>query len=163
MPTCACRLLAAWCVMAASLSAMAAEPRPLVAYATTGKFEDVRDDLKLAIEARGLVVDYHSHVNRMLERTGKDVGSTRRVYAGAEAFVFCSALLSRKAMEADPANAALCPYSIAVYALAGEPGKVYVAYRRMARSDDAPASRAALAEVDAMLDAIAREAAGMRR
>ena len=139
-----------------------ADPHPIVSYSKRAKFEDVRDELKLAIEGKGLVIDYQSYVNRMLERTGKDVGSSRKLYADAQAFVFCSAALSRKAMEADAANAALCPYSIVVYALAGAPQKVFVAYRRTSRPDGAPASKAALAEVDAMLDAIAREAAGVR-
>jgi hypothetical protein len=66
-------------------------------------------------------------------------------------------------MEADPANVALCPYSIVVYTLKSSPERTYVAYRRTARPDGSPASRAALAEVDAMLDAIAREAAGVPR
>ncbi len=160
MPTCASRFVAALLATLAGVTAVAAEPGTIVSYPAAGKFEDVRDDLKLAIEGRGLVVDYQSFVNRMLERTGKDLGATRKVYADAQAFVFCSAALSRKAMEADPANAALCPYSIVVYALAGSPQKVFVAYQRTARRDGSPASKAALAEVDAMLDAIAREAAG---
>ena len=93
-----------------------ADPHPIVAHSKKGaKFDDVRDDLKLAIEGKGLVIDYESYVNRMLERTGKDVGSTRTLYADAQAFVFCSAALSRKTMEADPANMAMCPYSIVVY------------------------------------------------
>jgi len=65
-----------------------ADPHPIVAYSKRGKFEDVRDDLKLAIEGKGLVIDYHSFLGRMLERTGKDVGSGRKLYADAEAFVF---------------------------------------------------------------------------
>jgi len=51
------------------------DPNPIVAYSKRGKFEDVRDDLKLAIEGKGLVIDYHSFLGNMLERTGKDVGS----------------------------------------------------------------------------------------
>ena len=58
-------------------------------------FADVHEDLKLAIEGRGLVVDHESFVNRMLERTGKDLGATRKLYVDARAFVFCSAALSR--------------------------------------------------------------------
>ena len=92
-----------------------ADPHPIVVYSKRAKFEDVRDDLKLAIEAKGLVIDYQSFVNRMLERTGKDVGSARKLYADAQAFVFCSAALSRKTMEADPANMAMCPYSIVTF------------------------------------------------
>lgn len=100
-----------------------AEPHPVVTYSKKGaKFQDVREDLKLAIEERGLVIDYVSYVNRMLERTGKDVGSARKLYTDAQAFVFCSAALSRKTMEADPANVSFCPYSIMVYATAAEQG-----------------------------------------
>jgi len=139
-----------------------ADPHPIVVYSKRAKFEDVRDDLKLAIEAKGLVIDYQSFVNRMLERTGKDVGSARKLYADAQAFVFCSAALSRKTMEADPANASLCPYSMTVYATVREPGKVFVSYRRPWRPDGSAASKAALKEVEALLDGIAREAVGLR-
>jgi uncharacterized protein (DUF302 family) len=141
---------------------MAADPHPVVSYSKKAKFEDVRDDLKSAIEAKGLVIDYHSFVNRMLERTGKDVGSPRKLYADAQAFVFCSAALSRKTMEADPANAALCPYSVMVYATAQDPGTVHVSYRRPWRPDGSAASKAALKAVEALLDGIAREALGLK-
>jgi uncharacterized protein (DUF302 family) len=140
-----------------------ADPHPIVTYSRQGaKFEDVRDDLKLAIEGRGLVIDYESFVNRMLERTGKDVGSSRKLYADAQAFVFCSAALSRKTMEADPANLSHCPYSMTVYATAQEPGTVHVSYKRPWRPDGSAASKAALKEVEALLDGIAREALGLR-
>ncbi len=142
--------------------AVGADVHPVVAYSAQARFDDVRDDLKAAIEGKGLVIDYHSFVNRMLERTGKDAGSERKLYADAQAFVFCSAALSRKMMEADVANVAMCPFSIAVYATAQEPTKVHVAFRRPWRPDGSPASRAALAEVEAMLDAIAREALGLK-
>jgi uncharacterized protein (DUF302 family) len=145
-----------------STAAMAADPNPLVTYTKQGKFEDVRDDLKMAIEGKGLVIDYHSHLNQMLERTGKDIGSAQKIYVDAQAFVFCSASLSRKMMEADAANAGMCPYSIVVYATAKEPGKVHVAYRRIGRPDGSAASKAALKEVDGLLDAIARQAVGKK-
>ena len=135
---------------------------PVATYSKRAKFEEVRDDLKLAIEGKGLVIDYQSYVNRMLERTGKDVGSARKLYADAQAFVFCSAALSRKTMEADPANVALCPYSIMVYETVKEPGKVTVSYRRPWRPDGSAASKAALMEVDKLLDGIARAALGRR-
>ena len=139
-----------------------ADPHPVVTYSKNAKFDDVRDDLKLAIEGKGLVIDHESHVGRMLERTGKDVGSSRKLYADAQAFVFCSAALSRKTMEADAANASLCPYSIMVYATAQQPGTVHVSYRRPWRPDGSAASKAALKEVEALLDGIAREALGLK-
>ncbi|MFM9883409.1 MAG: hypothetical protein ACKVQT_10310 [Burkholderiales bacterium] len=143
-----------------SFPAIAADPHPVVSYTKQGKFEQVRDDLKTAIESRGLVIDYQAFVNRMLERTGKDIGSARRLYTGAEAFAFCSAALSRKTMEADPANMSQCPYSIVVYATAQVPDQVVVSYRRPWRPDGSPASKAALKEVETLLDRIAREAVG---
>lgn len=138
-----------------------ADPQPIVTYSRRAKFEDVRDDLKQAIEAKGLVIDHQSFVNRMLERTGTDVGSTRKLYVDAQAFVFCSALLSRKTMEADPANAALCPYSIMIYETVNARGTVHVSYRRPWRPDGPAASKAALREVEQLLDGIARKALGL--
>ena len=156
------KLIFALLAAGASL-AIAADPHPVVSYSKKAKFDEVRDDLKLAIESKGLVIDFHSFVGRMLERTGKDVGSAKKLYADAQAFVFCSAALSRKTMEADPANMSQCPYSIAVYATAADPGTVVVAYRRPWRPDGSPASKAALKEVEALLDGIAREALGIRK
>jgi uncharacterized protein (DUF302 family) len=150
-------LLAAFC-----MAVQAAEPNPVVSYSKKAKFADVRDDVKAAIESRGLVVDYQSHLGSMLERTGKDVGSTRKLYVDAQAFVFCSAALSRKMMEADPANAAICPYAVVVYATAQEPDKVVVAYRRPWRPDGSAASKAALKDVEKLLDGIAREGLGLK-
>lgn len=157
------RTLALTALAICSLAAQAADPYPVVTYSKKAKFEDVRDDLKSAIESKGLVIDYHSYVNRMLERTGKDVGSAKKLYLDAQAFVFCSAALSRKTMEADPANMAQCPYSISVYASAAEPEKVFVSYRRPWRPDGSAASKAALKEVEALLDRIAREALGLKK
>lgn len=142
--------------------ALAADPHPVVTYSKKAKFEDVRDDLKTAIEGKGLVIDYHAFVNKMIERTGKDLGATRKVYVDAQAFVFCSAGLSRKMMEADPANASMCPYSVTVYATAKDPDTVHVSYRRPWRPDGSAGSKAALKEVEALLDGIARTSVGMK-
>ena len=82
------------------------DPHSVVTHSKRGaKFADVLENLRLAIEGQGLVIDHESFVGRMLERTGKDVGSARKLYADARAFVFCSAALSRKTMEADPTKA----------------------------------------------------------
>ena len=157
------RTLALPLLVALCVTAFGAVAQPVVTYAKAGaKFEDVRDDLKNAIEAKGLVIDYQSYIGRMLERTGKDVGSTKPLYADAQTLQFCSAQLSRKMMEADPANVVMCPYTIVVYATASKPDQVFVAYRRPMRPGGPPASRAALKEVDALLVGIAREAVGRK-
>lgn len=95
-----------------------------------GRYEDVRDALVAAIEGRGLVVSYTAHVSDMLQRTGKDIGASKPIFDKAETFEFCSATVSRKMMEAKPSNIVNCPFSVAIYALPGETGKVYLAYRR---------------------------------
>lgn len=130
-------------------------------YAKDAKFENVRDDLKAAIEGRGLKIDNHSFISDMLDRTGKDIGATAKIFTGGEAFSFCSAVVSRKTMEADPNNIVFCPYTITVYATAKEPGKVHVAYR-IPQKVGSDASKAALAEVENLLDGISKEALNIK-
>ena len=130
-------------------------------YSKDAKFENVRDDLKAAIEGRGLKIDNHSHISDMLDRTGKDIGATAKIFAGGEAFSFCSAVVSRKTMEADPNNIVFCPYTIAVYASTKEPGKVHVAYR-IPQKVGSDASKAALTEVENLLDGISKEALNIK-
>ena len=123
-------------------------------YAVEGDFADVRLDIESAIINRGLVIDHESFVGEMLNRTAEDVGSERQVYTEADTFQFCSATVSRRMMEADPANLAYCPFVIFVYELADAEGTVHVGYRR-------PPQNGALAEVDQFLDEIVRDAAGL--
>jgi uncharacterized protein (DUF302 family) len=138
-------------------------PAPVVRYSADAKFDTVRDDLQDAIVAKGLVIDSTSYVAKMLDRTGKDVGSTKAVYADGQgqAFSFCSAVLSRKMMEVDPHNMVFCPYTLVVYSPAAEPGKVYIAYRRPLLPAGSEAARAALRDVETLLDGIARDALGL--
>jgi hypothetical protein len=134
----------------------AAEPAPMVVVKTKAKFEDVKDDLVNAVTKRGLVVDYTAHIGAMLDRTAKDVGAAKKVYARAEAIQFCSAVLSRRMMEADAANIVFCPYVIAIYTLASDPGTVHVAYRRP-QPAGSPQSQAALKAIDDLLSGIVKE------
>lgn len=142
-----------------SKPAPGADTGHVVQYSKQGKFEDVRDDLRFAIQNRGLVVGQTSHIHDMLERTGKDIGRTAGIFRNAEAFSFCSATVSRGTMEADPHNIVFCPYTIAVYATEKQPGTVYVAYRRPTPVGS-EASKASLKAVHELLDGIAREAVG---
>lgn len=122
-----------------------------------GDFADVRERVVMALESRGLVLNYTAHISNMLERTGKDIGSERRVYGMAEVLEFCSAAVSRRMMEADPHNIVFCPYTIAVYTLPNDPAKVYVSYRRPLAGGSGIAMKA-LREVDKLLDDIVRDA-----
>lgn len=127
-------------------------------YKVDSAFDDVSFGLESAIIDRGLVIDYVSHIGEMLARTKEDVGGTRDLYSNAIAMVFCSANLSRKMMEADPANIAYCPYVVFAYEMADEPGMVHVGFRRLDETGT-NASKAALGEVNALLNAIVKEAA----
>ncbi|MDP1537847.1 MAG: hypothetical protein Q8L95_11750 [Burkholderiales bacterium] len=147
-----------------SLLAGAADPVPVVRYAVEGKYENVRDDLINAINSRGLVIDQNSHVGKMLDRTGKDLGATKKIFGDdqAQAFSFCSAVISRKTMEADPHNIVFCPYTILLYSTVAEPKKVYLSYRRPQSAGGSAASKAALKEVGTLLDGIARESLNLK-
>jgi uncharacterized protein (DUF302 family) len=118
-------------------------------------YEDVRADLENAILAEGLVIDLKGNVGAMLERTGRDVGSNVPIYNKAEYFVFCSARLSRAMMEADPANMSQCPYVMFVYQRVATGSEVVVGYRKVIEKGR---GAKALAEVNAMLERIARKA-----
>ena len=137
---------------AAILLAGPALAEGVVTYEVEAPFEDVTFDLRLAIEGRGFVIDSTSHVGDMLNRTAADVGASRTIFTRADVFQFCSAAVSRAVMEADILNIAHCPYGVFAFETPERPGVVTVGYRALPQG--------AMQEVQAVLDAIAREAAG---
>lgn len=116
-------------------------------YMFDGDFDDATFAVENAIIDRGLVIDWTSHVGEMLDRTGRDLGSDVTVFDNADIFMFCSAVLSRKMMEADPMNIAFCPYGVFV---ADRDGSIVVGYRTLPDG--------IMQEVQSLLDAIALEA-----
>ncbi|GGA25616.1 DUF302 domain-containing protein [Neptunicoccus cionae] len=118
-------------------------------YPFDGSFDDATFGVESAIVNKGLVIDLISHVGEMLNRTGQDVGSDVKLFENADIFMFCSAVVSRKVMEADPMNIVHCPYGIFV---AEREGKVMVGYRNYPEGP--------MQEVQALLDEIVREAVG---
>lgn len=128
-----------------------------VVRSTKGEFKEVKERVLQAIENRGLVLNYTARIGAMLERTGKDIGTSRRIYGDAELLEFCSARASRDTMEADPRNIVFCPYSIAVYTLPKEKDRVYVAYRRVGAPGTGLSAKS-LAAVDKLLAEIVAEA-----
>lgn len=135
-------------LFALGLSSGAALAQEVTTYPFDGSFEEAAFAVETAIVGKGLVIDYRSHVGEMLNRTGADVGSDVKVFDNADVFLFCSAVLSRKVMEADPMNIAHCPYGIFV---TEREGQVAVGYRHL---PDGP-----MQDVQALLDEIAQEAA----
>jgi len=127
----------------------------VVVYAVEGEYDDVWDDLKMALGDRGLVISTISHVGEMIDRTGRALGRTRPIFANANVMSFCSAVISRNMLEQNPHLVAFCPYEIAVYALAGAPGTVYLSYRHI--DWHAPADRPVLDAVEGLLSGIVRD------
>lgn len=121
--------------------------------AVTTMFNGSAEDAKFAVESaivdRGLVIDYVSHVGDMLNRTAKDVGSDKKLFESADIFIFCSAVVSREVMEADPMNIAHCPYGIFV---TEQGGKVHVGYRSY---PDGPMQKVESLLADIVADAVA--------
>jgi uncharacterized protein (DUF302 family) len=143
--------IAATVLAAILFSTAASAGEGVTTYRFDGSFEDAAFGVENAIVNRGLVIDYVSHVGEMLNRTGEDVGSDVKIFDEADIYIFCSAVISRQVMEADPMNLAHCPYGIFV---AEREGEVMVGYRDY---PDGP-----MEKVEALLDEIAQEAVGQR-
>lgn len=136
--------LVAFCL--APSIALAHDERGFEAKQSEQAFDDVVQATKDAIVAKGYVIDYHGFIGDMLKRTGPDVGSTEVLYEDAEFFTFCSAVLSRKMMEADPVNIAHCPYVVFVYQKT-ETNETTVGYRKLPSGPAFDPVTAALEEI----------------
>jgi uncharacterized protein (DUF302 family) len=145
-------------VMSGALAAVLGLSMPAIAEdlvtarEATAPFADVVADLEDAVVNRGYKIDYHGHIGEMLKRTAGDVGAAKPLYREAEFLQFCSAVVSRNAMEADIGNIAFCPYVLFAYEAEAEPGKVVVGFRRLPAGPGRD-------EVNALLEEIVGEAA----
>ena len=140
-------------MLAAALIGTAAQAADVIAYETEQSFDDVVFGLESAILDAGLVIDSTSHTGEMLERTRADVGSDVVLFTQADVFSFCSAVLSRKVMEADPMNIVFCPYDIFVMVRPDRPDVTTIGFRSYPEGP--------MKEVEALLDGIARAAIGL--
>ena len=135
--------LAGLCLAGAAL----AEGPVVTPYA--GSFGDATFALENEILDRGLVIDHTSHVGDMLARTRADVGSSETIFEAADVYMFCSAVLSREVMEADPMNIAYCPYGIFV---ADRGGDVFIGHRNYPEGE--------MQQVQTLLTEIIQDAVG---
>ncbi|WP_109666062.1 DUF302 domain-containing protein [Roseicyclus mahoneyensis] len=133
--------------LSVTLAPLTATAQDAVTFDYPGTFDDASFAIENAIINRGLVIDYTSHVGEMLNRTGADVGATEDLFDNAQIFLFCSAAISRRVMEADLMNLVHCPYGIFI---AEHDGAVMIGHRDY---PDGP-----MQEVEALLDAIILEA-----
>jgi uncharacterized protein (DUF302 family) len=143
-------------LLALSTSAALAAEAYTVVLKAKGDYASVRDSVQMAIESQGLKINSVNHIADMLDRTGKDLGATRKVYEGAEQFEFCSARISRDMMEADPHAIVMCPYIISVYTIPGDK-TVYVSYRKPVQTRN-PKLGKVLIEIEKLLTKIIKEA-----
>mgnify|MGYP002477389521 CR=1 FL=1 len=118
-----------------------------IVYPFDGDFDDATFAVESAIVGAGLKIDYTSHTGEMLARTGQDVGSDVVLFDNADIFLFCSAVISRKVMEANPMNISYCPYAIFV---SDREGEVVVGYRKYPEGE--------MQMVQELLDGIVQEA-----
>lgn len=124
----------------------------VITYPSEDDFEDTTFAIESAILDAGLVIDFTSHTGDMLERTRSSTGSDIILFEHADIFNFCSAVLSRKVMEADPMNIVHCPYRIFVMQKAGDE-QVTVGFKTMPEG--------AMKQVEAFLDNIVKDALGL--
>jgi uncharacterized protein (DUF302 family) len=122
-----------------------------------GTFSEIRDFLIFSLQDHGLKVNNVSHIGDMLERTGKDLGRTTKVYEHAEGIEFCSSTLSRNMMEADRDNIVFCPYIIYIYVKPSDPGMVYLSYR-IPNQQGSPAVNKTLQDVQDLIEDIIKGA-----
>ncbi|SLN32603.1 hypothetical protein ROJ8625_01510 [Roseivivax jejudonensis] len=130
-------------------AAGSATAQEAVTYSFDGSFGDASFAVENAIVNRGLVIDYTSHVGEMLNRTSEDVGGEEMLFTEADIFIFCSAVVSREVMAADPMNIVHCPYGITV---AEREGEVMILHRDY---PDGP-----MQQVEDLLSQIVAEAGG---
>ncbi|GBE31212.1 hypothetical protein BMS3Bbin05_00111 [bacterium BMS3Bbin05] len=134
---------------------------PVVIYTVKGNYDEVWNDLKTALNDRGLVISSISHVGEMLERTGEVLGRTKKIYGKANIMEFCSAIISRDMLERNPHFLAFCPYQIMVYTLPGHPKKIYLSYRRLIWNDNS--GREVLIPVEKLLEGLINDVIEMHK
>ena len=59
------------------------------------------------------MIGYKQRIKEFI--TAEHIGSDIEIFKSADIFLFCSAAISRKVMEANPLNIAHCPYNIFVF------------------------------------------------
>ncbi len=141
------------CAIVLPASAQEGRDEYMRLFSIEGNYADTREDLEMAITDRGMIINNVSHIGKMLARTRKDVGAGKQIFVEAESLEFCSSVVSRHMMEADPHNIVFCPYIISIYTLPGEKNRVYLAYRRPLPVGS-PASKKALQAVEKLLQGI---------
>ncbi len=149
-------------MVAMVLTAHAGETKGFKSVKTKAAFDDVFIGLQDAVIGKGYNIDYVGHMNTMLNRTSKAVGSVTEKgstspYVNAKFMNFCSAKLTHEAVSANPQNIAICPYVVFIYEEKAEPGVIHVGYRRPV-AGPSKRTRKAFDKIEAMLTDVINEA-----
>lgn len=143
------RLLGFLLLFSGSVCSIASDS-PFVVYESQLPFETVMQDLQMAIEGKGFYINNIVHMDKMMERTGKDLGMDQQIFLRAESIEFCSAVLSRRMTEENPHRIVNCPFNISVYVLPSKPDTTYIVHRRLNLGDQS----AVMEEVEQMLESL---------
>lgn len=133
------------------------EDNLIATYRSNESFETIQENLQQAITNKGLMISGTLHVSEMLNRTAKDLGISKNVYQKAEAFEFCSAVLSHKMIQVNPLNLTACPFTIAFFVKPEENQSVYLAFRKPQLAGE---SKNISQEINTFLHGIVKEATG---
>lgn len=155
-------LAVAFITIATTFTSQAMEAKGFKTVKTKGDFDTVFVDTQDAIINKGYTIDYVGHMNQMLKRTSKAVGSVTETgslspYKHAKFMQFCSAKLTHEAVSANPQNIAICPYVVFVYEEKATPGVIHVGYRRPV-GGPSKRSRKVFEKIDAMLTSVIENA-----
>jgi uncharacterized protein (DUF302 family) len=157
------RALSAVCLTAGLLLSnlsSATEPPSNAAIGSASKsgarYQDVREDLLMAIEAQGFVVGAIGDLGGMLTRSAPDFGH-KPIYLAAEYFNFCPTAMAHELVAVDPTNLAYCPFQMFLYEAVAKPGTIVVGYRHPGVDGNA-ATRAILARAEQVFAGIAKAA-----
>lgn len=142
------RLLAL--LLLVSASAGIAGESPFVSYKSSLPFEQVMEDLQMAIADKGFHINKIMHLDRMWERNRKEGDPSNPLFLHAKSIDFCSAVLSRRMTEENPQRIVNCPFIISVHVLASEPETTYITHRRLTLGDDSVATREAAAMLESL-------------
>jgi len=133
------------------------EDNKIVTYRSNDNFETTKESIQQAITNQGLIISGTLHVSEMLDRTAKDLGISKSAYQKAEAFEFCSAVISHKMIQINPLNLTACPFTIAFFVKPEEPQVVYIAFRKPQLAGE---SQEITQEINTFLHGIVKEATG---
>jgi len=133
------------------------EDNLIATYRSNESFETVKENVQQAITNKGLIISGTLHISEMLNRTAKDLNISKNAYQKAEAFEFCSAVLSHKMIQVNPLNLTACPFTIAFFVKPEETNVVYLAFRKPQLVGE---SKEVSQEINNFLHSIVKESTG---